>query len=216
MTILVYNIKGGSGKTTVADELMFSAERENIRAAYIDLDDQQSSIHVDQTAGADNADFVVVDTPGARSQDAKAWMEGADIIVIPTNASGRDIPMLMEALESARTYAPHTARVIVVNRFNRYKAATEFMTILKEAADAGEIICTLPQSETFQTAYLNDMSVVELALKSTAAYRTLKMVNAIRHAAGLGPDPVNPAPIKIYLDMVAERERTRRKTRREN
>lgn len=210
MNILVYNRKGGVGKTTIADELMFSLERSGIDAVYIDLDDQESSIHTDQSDDADHADVVVVDTPGALSADVQSWMESADVIVIPTNASGRDIPTMLAAIESAREYAPQSPRVLVVNRYNRYKAATEFINALKEAADQGETIMTLPQAEAFQSAFLNEQSVLESAPKSSAALRTLETVNAIREAAGLPPDPIDPVPIRTYLDRQAELAKTRR------
>lgn len=210
MNILIYNRKGGVGKTTVADEIMFSLERSGTSAAYIDLDDQDSSIHTDQSDRAESADVVVVDTPGAINPDTEAWMENADVIVIPTNASGRDIPMMLAALDAAREYAPDSKRIIVVNRYNRYRAAGEFLAALQEAVEGGEVAVTLPASEAFQNAYLNDVSVLTQAPKTSAAYRTLGVVNAVREAAGLAPDPIDPQPIKERLERQAKLARLRK------
>ena len=217
MNILVYNRKGGVGKTTVADELMFSLERDGISCAYIDLDDQESSVHADETERADKAEVLVIDTPGALTSEVQAWMSDADIIVIPTTASGRDIGMLQAALRAADEYAPHVPRIIVLNRYNRYRAAQEFHEALKEETKAEQTyLVTLPQSEAIQNAYLNDRSVVEEAPKSTAAYHTLLMVNQIRSAAGLPQDPIDPVPIRLYIERQTEMARKRREAMKQD
>lgn len=210
MNILVVNRKGGVGKTTICDELMFSFERSGIDCAYIDLDDQNSSIHHDHSDTADTADAIVIDTPGALSADMRSWMENADVIVIPTNASGRDIPMMMEVLEAAREYAPDTPRIIVANRFNRYKASSEFMSVLREAADSGEVLSTIAHGEAFQAAFSEDKSILDIAPRTTAAVLTLETVNKIRKAAGLDPDPIDPAPLREYIERQTMLARERR------
>lgn len=215
MNILIYNRKGGVGKTLVADELLFSLERSGTPHAFIDLDDQGSSIHADTTADSEAADVVIVDTPGAFSKEVQTWMEDADVIVIPVSASGRDIVQMAAALEAARLYAPDTPRVIVANKFNKFKAAQEFMQALAELQQEGETLVTLPAAEAFQNGYLEDRSVVDLAPKSAAAYRTVMMVNAVRDAAGLPPDPVDPQPIKEAIERQQSLARQRRELMRD-
>lgn len=210
MNILVINRKGGVGKTTICDELMFSLERSGINSVYIDLDEQNSSIHIDQSNNADTADVIVIDTPGALSADVRNWMESADIIVIPTNSSGRDIPMMIETLESARNYAPNAKRVVVANNFNRFRAATEFMQVLHEVTTRDEIIATITHGEAFQTAFSEDKSIFDVAPKTKVALTTLETINKIRDAAGLGPDPINPDPIQEYLSRQAILAKERR------
>lgn len=215
MNILIYNRKGGVGKTLIADELLFSMERSGISCAFIDLDDQGSSIHEDTTENSADADVVIVDTPGAFSTEVQTWMEDADVIVIPVSASGRDIVQMAAALEAARMYAPETPRVIVANKFNKHKAAREFMEALSELQHDGETLVTLPAAEAFQNGYLEDRSVINLAPKSTAAYRTVMMVNAVREAAGLPPDPVDPQPIKSAIERQQSLARQRRELQRD-
>lgn len=198
--VLVVNRKGGVGKTTIADELLFSLERSGIRAAYIDLDDQQSSIHVDSTDSSDQAEVVVVDTPGAFNPAVADWMRSSDIIIIPSNPSGRDIPMLMNTLDTAREVNPEAKVIIAVNRFNKFKASTEFLDAVRQIKEDGEEVVTLPQSETFQKAYLNKRSVLEEAPKNAAALRTLQAVNAIRAAMQLPNDPTDPSVIEKALE----------------
>lgn len=215
MNILIYNRKGGVGKTLIADELLFSLERSGTPHAFIDLDDQGSSIHGDTTENSEDADVVIIDTPGAFTTDVQTWMEDADVIVIPASASGRDVVQMAAALEAARLYAPDTPRIIVANKFNKYKAAREFMEAIIQLQQEGETLVTLPAAEAFQNGYLEDRSVINLAPKSTAAYRTVLMVNAVRNAAGLPPDPVDPQPIRDAIERQQSLARQRRELQRD-
>ena len=198
--MLVVNRKGGVGKTTLCDELLFSLERSHVPSAYIDLDDQNSSVHEDSTDTSDTAEVVLIDTPGAFNKSVSDWMRAADVIIIPSNPSGRDIPMLMDSLEKAREVNPGATVIIAVNRFNKYKAASDFMAAVKEIKEAGEDVVALPQSEVFQKAYLNKRSVVEEAPKNVAALRTLQAVNTIRSALGIQPDPTPVEPIEEAIN----------------
>ena len=211
--VLVVNRKGGVGKTTIADELLFSFERSGIHTAYIDLDDQNSSIHHDTTDESDDADVVVIDTPGAFNPAVADWMRSSDIIIIPSNPSARDIPMLMNALETAREVNPAAKVIIAVNRFNKYKASAEFLDAVREIKESGEEVVTLPQSESFQRAYLNKRSIVEEAPRNAAALRTLQAVNVIRKAMDMPDDPTDITVIERALERQQELANTRKEQR---
>lgn len=213
MNILVYNRKGGVGKSLIADELMFSFERSGINAALIDLDDQGSLIHPD-TSEKEDAEVTIIDTPGTLTSELPQWIADSDVLVIPTNPSPRDIPPLMSALEAAREYAPDTPRVIVVNRYSKYKVPAQFIESLQQIQEDDEVITTIVQSESFQKSFLNKQSVVSEARNSMATYSTLNSVNAVRVAAGYDPDPVDPDEIMKILERRAENERTRREIRK--
>lgn len=215
MNILVLNRKGGSGKSTICDELLFSLERSGTSCAFVDLDDQGSVIHADTSDQADTADVTVIDTPGALTDQVPQWIESADVIVIPTMPSGRDVAMLLAALEDARTYGPDAKRIIAVGRFNRYKAAGEFLDALRKIADEGERITTVAQSENFGRAFVEKRSIVEIAPKTNAGLLMLRTVNAIREAAGLPPDPTDTEVIEEYLKQQAQRAAARKKQRKE-
>ena len=100
--ILVCNQKGGVGKSLIADELVFSFERSGIPVAFLDLDGQGGTIH--KTDRNEDAEVAVVDTPGALQPQLKAWLFDADLIIIPTRTTSRDIEPLCrmkEAVEAA-------------------------------------------------------------------------------------------------------------------
>lgn len=218
MNVLCVNRKGGTGKTTVCDELLFSLERSNeafadedkLKIAFIDLDEQDSALHEDTSEQADSADVVVIDTPGALTSNVTEWMQNADVIVIPTGVNDRDLAMFLTTLEAAREHGDGAKVVIVVNRFNRYRASTDFMHALEELKQQGEIIVTLPQSELFNTAAALKKSVIDIGPKTAAALRVLKTVNAIREAAGLPPDAADVGALEQYLEERAKRVQEKR------
>ena len=92
-TILVCNQKGGVGKSLVADEIAFSFERSGIPVSFYDLDAQGGTLH--RTQEADGAEVAVVDTPGALQEALSEWLKEADVVVIPTRTTSRDIEPLM-------------------------------------------------------------------------------------------------------------------------
>jgi chromosome partitioning protein len=121
--IVVGNEKGGAGKSTIAVHLTTALMHEGARVAVMDLDvRQQSTGHffenrrtwtrannvvlpqpilfggepgalMDEAFGCD-ADFLVLDTPGADTELSRAAHQGADLIVTPMNDSFVDFDML--------------------------------------------------------------------------------------------------------------------------
>ncbi len=122
--IVVGNEKGGAGKSTVAVHLATALIHEGARVVVLDLDArQQSTAHffanratwsaaagvelpapigvptVDDTASFRraldlDADFTVIDTPGADTELSRAAHQRADVIVTPMNDSFIDFGML--------------------------------------------------------------------------------------------------------------------------
>ena len=121
--IVVGNEKGGAGKSTIAVHLIAALLHEGARVTVVDLDiRQQSTGHFfanraawtaandaplpaptmvevgDESALAEavdaDADFVVVDTPGADTELSRAAHRRADLIVTPMNDSFVDFDML--------------------------------------------------------------------------------------------------------------------------
>lgn len=181
--ILVANQKGGVGKSLIADELAFSFARSGIPAAFIDLDGQGGTLH--KTDQREDAKVVIVDTPGALQKQMGAWMREADVIIVPTKTTSRDIEPLLRMADIIRNNAPEKPVVYVLNGWNRWRASKDFKqwfsTQKKLRSVAVEI---LPQSEIYVRASAAGQSVVEFASRSSAAESMLKLVNAIRVLAG--------------------------------
>ena len=121
--IVIGNEKGGAGKSTIAVHVITALLHEGARVAVIDLDIRQQSTghffasrHAWTSAqgtpvpepevllGADrwqleaalgqDADFIVVDTPGADTELSRQAHQAADLIVTPMNDSFVDFDML--------------------------------------------------------------------------------------------------------------------------
>lgn len=179
-TILVCNQKGGVGKSLIADELAFSFERSRIPVSFYDMDAQGGTLH--STRENPEAAVAVVDTPGAFQKDLADWLKEADVIVIPTRATSRDIEPLMR-MQKAALRNSRAPIIYVINGWNRFKASKDFLDWFKDSTEK-QIILKIPQSESFVQAGANEKSVIEYAPRTKAAVATVKMVNSIRKAAG--------------------------------
>lgn len=185
-TILVVAQKGGTGKTTICNEVYASLLRTGVRASYFDLDEQGGSQYV--TTKAEDAEFQVIDTPGALQRDMPLWVKNADLVVVPTRTSARDIDPLFRTLEIVSKNRKESTQVIcVLNQYTRWTVSRDFREWIKKQ-DTGCTILTLPQSEVFLKAAAKGISVVEYAPRSSQAREVKKLINAIREGVGLPPE----------------------------
>lgn len=191
-TILICAQKGGVGKSLIADELAFSFERTNTPLAFYDLDMQGGTLH--QTNQRQDAEVAIVDTPGALQSELGEWMKAADLVIIPTRASSRDIPPFQRMIAAVEKNRKDQQTLYVINSFNRYTASRDFLVWLKEMREQGkppftqkglaDDIEVLPQAEAFVQAGAAGVSVVEFARSSAAAKATLDFCNLVIQRVG--------------------------------
>lgn len=180
-TVLIINQKGGVGKSLIADELAFSLERSDIPYSFYDLDGQGGTIH--KTNKNPKAKVRVVDTAAGIIKETNDFIKGADLIVIPTRPTAREIVSLyrMHNLVKKNSKCPV---IFVINSFNRYTVCSEFVKHFDE--NFGEqIVYKLPHSEVFVRANLSKISAVELNKRSKAALSIKELCNGIRKELGL-------------------------------
>ena len=179
--------KGGCGKSTLCNELVYSLTRSKIPMAYIDLDQQGAVIKPFED---DGAVVSCIDTPGALSQHTAEWIAEADVIVIPTKASAHDMPVLQRMIDAVLVNAKETVNAfIVVNMFNRWSNCANFLSWVTEQVDGTGIeVCTVSQAEAFPKASSYGVSVVEMEPRSKAAKETKALMNRIRASLGIDPE----------------------------
>ena len=182
--VLICNQKGGVGKSLIADELAFGFERAGVPCNFYDLDSQGGTIH--KTGQRPDAVVSVIDTPGALQAEIGRWMAEADVIVIPTRTTSRDIEPLLRMQEIAAKNAPGTPVVYVLNGWNRWRASSDFLSWFKAQKRTGKAaVVTLPQSEAFVQAGAAGMSVAVYAKRSPAAGSVAELFETVRKLAGV-------------------------------
>ena len=184
-TILVCNSKGGVGKSLIADELAFSFERTGTPMSFYDLDSQGGTIH--KTKQDPKAQVAVVDTPGALQSQLTDYMKAADVIVIPTRTTSRDIEPLQRMQAAVKANAPKAKVIYVLNGWNRWRASNDFLEWFKGQAGNGEIV-KMPQSESFVQASAYGQSVVEYARFGKAVDATRELCNLVRKSCGISEE----------------------------
>lgn len=110
------------------------------------------------------------------------WLKEADVVVILTRTTSRDIEPLMR-MRKAVFKNSHAKIVYVMNGWNRFKASRDFMQWFEGLA-GDQTVATLPQSEAFVQAGAAGRSVIEFDRRGKAAKATRVLVDTVREVAG--------------------------------
>lgn len=156
-TILICNQKGGVGKTLITDEICWALERDSIIFNVIDLDCQGGLIH-DAAKENPDAQVTVVDTPGAMQKDLAEYMKQADLIIIPTLMSSRDMIPLERMIKMAKPYMKKT--IFILNRWNRYNITKDFTNWMESKYPECKT-AVLSDSTAFNQASARGISIVK-------------------------------------------------------
>ena len=183
-TIIVLAEKGGVGKTMIADEITFSLERSDVPVAFHEIDRQGGELHT----GPPVMDPMVqvVDTPGYVSKGRDAWIEEADLVIIPTEPGGNsEKEPFINTLVAC--YKKNKDVLVLLNKKTGNKSSKELSKALSELPFDVEVI-SIPRREDIVKASLKHKSVVEYKRNSDAAKQVLKAVNRIREKIGFFPE----------------------------
>lgn len=184
-TIAFINQKGGVGKTTLADELAFEFERNNIKFNLYDIDGQGGLLH--EESNNEDADYNIVDTPGALTDDIGNLIKESDVIIVPTRASIRDMEPLETTLKLIKKLKKkNTAVIIVLNGWDRYTSNNEFEAWLKNEfhSDFNKII-TIPESEPLKQAGSKYKSIIKYSPRSNISEQLKKLWAIVEYELGM-------------------------------
>lgn len=178
--IIVCNQKGGVGKSLIADELAFSFEKDNITTDFYNLDPQGGTIH--KVHEEERAQVGIIDTPGALSEEMDTWLKAADLAIVPTRPTARDVETLLRMRDILKK--KKLPVIYIINGINRWRASRDFKDWIYKEFE-GERILQIPQSEVFVQAVLAEKSVVETAPDSPAAYAIRLLYQEVKKIIGI-------------------------------
>lgn len=151
-TIALLAQKGGSGKTTLSECLAVAAELDGKSAAILDMDPQGTAKSWKARRGTDDpavisvtmstlsedmdrireagADFLFIDTPPRLSDWAMDAARVADLVIVPSRPTVKDLERVEASIKLATVYAPRPVFVVLTQtrpRGDRDQQAEEFV-----------------------------------------------------------------------------------------
>ena len=176
--ILFANQKGGVGKTLLADETAFHLS--DYRLSFIDLDQQGGANH--ETVEDPQADYQIIDTPGALQEHMREWFNQSDLIVIPTNCNSHDMIPLSRMMQIAAEFDKEKF-IIVFNRWNRFSGTAEFINWFNSTYP-GYKTFLIPMSVALTDAAARGISIQEYKPHHKAAAAVNDFVKLILKSLG--------------------------------
>ena len=181
--------KGGVGKSTLVRSLAVAAARDGLSVLILDMDAQQSVSQwgerreaempvvvfstenelprrLEQANGA--ADLVIIDTPPARSTEAPAAVEIADLVLIPTTPDVEPLEQMPRTLRLCRGFDRPVWAVINMANPTGQAEVTQTREVI-EAMGAKAAPVVLHRRKAHRDASASGQSVQELDANSKAA-----------------------------------------------
>ena len=181
--------KGGVGKSTLVRSLAVAAARDGLSVLILDMDAQQSVSQwgerreaempvvvfstenelprrLEQAKGA--ADLVIIDTPPARSTEAPAAVEIADLVLIPTTPDVEPLEQMPRTLRLCRGFDRPVWAVINMANPTGQAEVTQTREVI-EAMGAKAAPVVLHRRKAHRDASASGQSVQELDANCKAA-----------------------------------------------
>ncbi len=182
--------KGGVGKSNLTRSLAVAAARDGLNVLAIDMDSQQSTSLWGERRGDElpavkfateielpklldrareaGADLAVIDTPPARSSEAPAAVEAADLVLIPCTADIDAFEQLPRTVRLARTTGTPAAAVHTKATPNS-RSEEEAVRGVFEAVGVPAVPGVIHQLKVHRDASREGKSAQELEPESKAA-----------------------------------------------
>ena len=165
-TIIFMSIKGGCGKTVLADELMFGLDRDDIQYSFFDLSDNAGHIHKPNEKPA--ATLQIVDDKSDLHSEMKKYVLGSDLIIVPTMAGSYEKAPLETMLKIIKVHKRENNTLIVINQWRDNDTNRKYLAWLDKNYPEFRITKVVRSTDITAAAW-EDMSVDEYAPESKGA-----------------------------------------------
>lgn len=184
--------KGGSGKTTICDQLAFSLKEQGKSVEVLDLDDQQGSRFVN--TGDENPEYTIVDTRGAldmpihlngNALSIEDIIESSDLVLIPFLPEADSEAPLANVVNRCKKVG--TDFRIVFNKLDLRRVVDQIMFQNICADYPGKVLKTaLHQGTAVSQARLLSKSINEVDTNSKPAKDFALLVNEVLEVVNNG------------------------------
>lgn len=157
MNIVVTSLKGGVGKSTVAQIIIATLDKAGKEFNFQDLDKQRSLTNCLSMAGlkaSNDAPYTIIDTPPSVLDDcANEALKNADIVIVPTTTSVQDVVVTKEVIPFLKEQTQGKVMVLW-NKFQRNTASGKVIDEYKDALPASSFNTTIGHRECFKQDFL--------------------------------------------------------------
>lgn len=191
-TISLIMQKGGSGKTTICDQLAFSLKEQGKSVEVLDLDDQQGSRFVN--TGDENPEYTIIDTRGAldmpihlngNALSIEDIIESSDLVLIPFLPEADSEAPLANVVNRCKKVG--TDFRIVFNKLDLRRVVDQIMFQNICADYPGKVLKTaLHQGTAVSQARLLSKSINEVDTNSKPAKDFALLVNEVLEVVNNG------------------------------
>lgn len=191
-TIALIMQKGGSGKTTICDQLAFSLKEQGKSVEVLDLDDQQGSRFVN--TGDENPEYTIIDTRGAldmpihlngNALSIEDIIESSDLVLIPFLPEADSEAPLANVVNRCKKVG--TDFRIVFNKLDLRRVVDQIMFQNICADYPGKVLKTaLHQGTAVSQARLLSKSINEVDTSSKPAKDFALLVNEVLEVVNNG------------------------------
>lgn len=191
-TIALIMQKGGSGKTTICDQLAFSLKEQGKSVEVLDLDDQQGSRFVN--SDNENPEYTIIDTRGAldmpinlngNALSIEDIIESSDLVLIPFLPEADSEAPLANVVNRCKKVG--TDFRIVFNKLDLRRVVDQIMFQNICADYPGKVLKTaLHQGTAVSQARLLSKSINEVDTNSKPAKDFASLVNEVLEVVNNG------------------------------
>ena len=183
MQIIIFNQKGGVGKSMLAtqialyfDTTIFEIDPYGVLSQTLD-DNRVYKIALDEDIPEITSGDAVYDFGGFDDSRLDTVSKNADLIIIPFNPTINSLGTTLKSYKRVETL--NVPILFIVNSAMKEQDASEAIEYLKETIEADLDFFTIPNTRALQTSENEGRSIMSLTNSSALRKHTYKKINSI-------------------------------------